>query len=178
MDLEVRLQKRINEKTKPLHALGMLEFLALKCGMILGVENPSLKNPHIVVFAADHGIALEGVSAYPSEVTTQMVLNFLNGGAAINVFCKQHDIFLTIVDAGVAGKLPEHPLLRVARCGAGTQNMLFGPAMTQAQMEFHLNAGAAVVREIALNGSNIIGFGEMGIGNTSSVSLIISSMLG
>ncbi len=171
------LQSKIDHKTKPLGSLGLLENLAFKIGNIQQSLSPSLKNPHLLVFAADHGIAKEGISAYPPEVTHQMVLNFLNGGAAINVFCKQHGFDLKIIDAGVNFDFEENPSLIIAKATNGTANMLLEPAMTKAQLDFSLQHSAKLVNDIAKKDCNVIGFGEMGIGNTSSASLIISTLL-
>jgi len=168
------LQHKINSKTKPLGALGTLEELALKIGAIQQSLSPILKEPTIVVFAGDHGIATKGVSAYPQSVTYQMVLNFLNEGAAINVFCKQHSIALKIVDAGVNFDFPENSALISAKVGYGTKNLLEEKAMTATELQACFNHGRKVVVDLAAKGSNVIGFGEMGIGNTSASSLIMS----
>ncbi|QNK63751.1 nicotinate-nucleotide--dimethylbenzimidazole phosphoribosyltransferase [Pedobacter sp. PAMC26386] len=168
------LQILIDNKTKPPGSLGMLETLALQIGEILGTTKPQLINPHLVVFAADHGIAKEGVSAFPKEVTRQMVLNFLNGGAAINVFCRQHDIHLQVVDAGVNYDFESHLPLGKGKIAKGTASFLHGPAMTASEAELCLLKGETVVTEIALKGCNVIGFGEMGIGNTSSAAVLMS----
>lgn len=164
----------IDNKTKPTGSLGILEQLAQQIGEVLGTSSPTLNNPHIVVFAADHGIAQHGVSAYPQEVTRQMVNNFLEGGAAINVFCKQHNLSLKIVDAGVNYDFA--PCLPVInnKIAKGTQSFLYGPAMTISELKYCLQKGAEVVKNLNDSGCNTIGFGEMGIGNTSSTSALMS----
>ncbi len=172
------LRHKIDTKTKPLGALGQLEDLALKIGCIQSTLNPVLRNPTIVVFAGDHGIAAEGVSAYPQEVTFQMVLNFLAGGAAINVFSRQHGIALHVVDAGVNFDFKDHPQLIKAKIGHGTRSYLQEPAMTLDQCRQALARGSEIVDEIHQSGSNVIGFGEMGIGNTSSASILMSLLCG
>lgn len=177
MDVQQALQHKIDFKTKPLCALGQLEHLALQLGRIQNTTQPTLTQPHLVVFAASHGLAQEGVSAYPAEVTQQMVLNFLNGGAAINVFCKQHAIALKIVDAGVAADFEPNDQLIMAKAAYGTKNALHEPAMSVAELEYCLQQGKQVVKDIALTGCNIIGFGEMGIGNTSAASLVSAAIL-
>lgn len=177
MDINKALKEKIETKTKPLGALGVLESLAFQVGKIQQTSRPGLHKPHIVVFAADHGIAREGVSAYTPKVTRQMVLNFLNGGAAINVFCRQHQIALQIVDAGVDYTFEAHENLTISKAGEGTANMLHVPAMTEEALSFSLDSGSKIVKDIAAKGCNIIGFGEMGIGNTSAASLITSYIL-
>jgi nicotinate-nucleotide--dimethylbenzimidazole phosphoribosyltransferase len=175
-ELTVALQEKIDNKTKPLGALGELEKLALQIGCIQNTQNPKLSHPTILVFAGDHGIANEGVSAYPSSVTAQMVHNFLQGGAAINVFCQQHGIALKIIDAGVNDDLPSDSRLISAKIAKGTKNYLYEQAMTQAELNLCLEKAAAIVEIVYQEGCNIIGFGEMGIGNTSSASLIMSQL--
>lgn len=176
MTFQEQIQQKIDLKTKPYKALGQLEQLAFQIANIQQSLTPELKKPHLFVFAGDHGLAKEGVSAYPQEVTYQMVLNFLNGGAAINVFCKQHAIELKVIDAGVIGDFEPHDNLVIHKAGNGSANMLHQKAMTEEQLDFCLKAGASVVEEVFQNGCNIVGFGEMGIGNTSSSSLILSSL--
>jgi len=169
-----KLQHIIDNKTKPLGALGELEVLAKQIGQVFNTTTPVLKKPHIIVFAADHGIAQHGVSAYSPEVTSQMVKNFVTGGAAINIFCKQHGLAITIVDAGVNYDFtPNLPIIN-QKMGRGTQSFLNGPAMTLDQVHTCLQKGAAVVNSIFQQGSNTIGFGEMGIGNTSAASVLMS----
>ncbi|MCQ9635459.1 nicotinate-nucleotide--dimethylbenzimidazole phosphoribosyltransferase [Chryseobacterium sp. WG23] len=174
--LSNKLQHKIDFKTKPLGALGDLEQLAYKIGMAQKTTSPRLSNPHMVVFAADHGIATEGVSAYPQEVTYQMVMNFLGGGAAINVFCRQNGIKIKIVDAGVNFDFPQDLNLIDKKVRKSSRNILEEPAMTAEEYRQALKNGSSVVEEIALTGCNIIGFGEMGIGNTSASSLMMSKL--
>ena len=170
------LQQKINNKTKPLGALGDLEKLALQIGNIQNTLNPKLSNPTILVFAADHGIAIEGVSSYPSEVTAQMVVNFLQGGAAINAFCQQHNIVLEIIDAGVNYDFQSEAKLINAKIAKGTKNYLHESAMTDAELNLCFDKSDQIVETVFQSGCNIIGFGEMGIGNTSSASLIMSKI--
>lgn len=177
-----RLQQIIDTKTKPLGALGELEKIALQIGTIQQSYTPAIHKPSIVVFAADHGIALTGlVNPYPQAVTAQMVQNFTNGGAAINVFTALHEIDLLVVDAGVnadLSPLQTHPLFIDAKQGLGTANYLDTIAMPLEQVHSCIEAGKRIVRKIHDTGTNTIGFGEMGIGNTSSAALMLSAVTG
>ncbi|MDQ8037445.1 MAG: nicotinate-nucleotide--dimethylbenzimidazole phosphoribosyltransferase, partial [Pedobacter sp.] len=156
------LQEKIDNKTKPLGALGQLEKLALQIGLVQQTLTPALKRPALLIFAADHGLAREGVSAYPQAVTAQMVLNFLRGGAAANVFSRQHGFVLKVVDAGVDAEFPEAPALITASLERGTASSLQGPAMSLAQAELALQRGADIARAEIAAGSNVLAFGEMG----------------
>jgi len=177
-DFSKELQEKIDGKTKPVGALGSLETLAFQVATVLETLNPKIVNPNIVVFAADHGIANHGVSAYPQDVTRQMVGNFLEGGAAINVFCKQNDIQLSIVDAGVNYDFPTNANLINAKIAKGTQSFLHAPAMSETELQLCFEKGKSIVENIAKTGSNCIGFGEMGIGNTSTASVLMSLLTG
>lgn len=179
-NLQQQLQHLIDTKTKPLGALGRLEEVVLQIGLIQQTTNPVIKHPHIIVFAGDHGITKTGlVNAYPQEVTAQMVLNFLNGGAAINVFCRQHNLTLKVVDAGVNFDFTSIPVdLISAKIGYGTKNYLAEPAMSITQAKQAIEKGRSIVAQTAAAGCNCIGLGEMGIGNTSSAALIMSAMTG
>ncbi len=176
--IEQQLLDKINTRTKPLGSLGKLEKIALRIGIIQKTLTPQLCHPSILVFAADHGIADEGVSPCPKEITWQMVMNFVNGGAGINVFSKQHNINLRVIDAGVDYDFPEGINVENAKIAKGTNNMLHSPAMTIEQCRQAMTKGAEFVRQEYEKGCNIIGFGEMGIGNTSPASLLLHKFTG
>lgn len=178
-ELKAALQDKINQKTKPPGSLGKLEGIALQAGLIQNTLTPVIQQPSIIVFAGDHGIAADGqVNPFPQAVTAQMVYNFLQGGAAINVFCRQHQLQLTVVDAGVNHVFAPHPLLKDRKMGMGTQNFLHMPAMSLDQCRLAMQAGAEEVTILHQQGCNTIGFGEMGIGNTSAASLLMSHFTG
>lgn len=177
-DLRQQLQQIIDQKTKPLGALGRLETLALQLGMIQGTTTPHIEQPQIRVFAADHGLTKHGTSAFPSTVTAQMVINFLQGGAAINVLARQHDIELKVVDAGVDadfGRSPfkNHPKLLDYKVRRGSRDALTEPAMTEDECLAALESGKRVVEDIP---GNLLIVGEMGIGNTSAASLLLARL--
>lgn len=176
--LAAALQHKIDFKTKPQGALGGLERLALQVGLIQQTLTPSLDAPHIAVFAGDHGAAKAGVSAFPQDVTWQMVENFLAGGAAINVFARANGLGLKVVDAGVAHDFGARDALVDAKVAPGTRNYLEEAAMTPAERDTAIARGAALARELAANGCKVLGFGEMGIGNTASASLITHYLTG
>jgi nicotinate-nucleotide--dimethylbenzimidazole phosphoribosyltransferase len=171
--LSAQVQRCIDFKTKPQGALGQLETLALQLACIGRSEKIMLTAPQMLVFAGDHGITAEGVSAFPQAVTQQMVANMLGGGAAVNVFARQHGFAVTVVDAGVAAKLPVHPALLQRKMALGTANACITKAMTLVQAEAAVTAGADVVRGLP---GNVLALGEMGIGNTSSAALIFALM--
>lgn len=173
--LTARLQSALDNKTKPLGALGRLEALALRIGLILGTELPRLEAPQMLVCAGDHGLAARGVSAYPSDVTWQMVENFLAGGAAVSVLARQHGLALTVVDCGVRRDFQPRPGLVSRRIAPGTADASVGPAMTAEQCAQAIANGREVVR--ALPGNALL-LGEMGIGNSSSAALLLSRLGG
>ena len=176
-ELNSNIQNKLDHKTKPTGSLGQLEEIAYKICQIQHTLEPELINPTILVFAGDHGLADEGVSAYPQSVTHQMVLNFLNGGAAINVFSRQHDIDLHIVDAGVKHQFESNDLLHNKKIGLGTKNSMIEPAMNEGEFLNCVENGMSLISEIKKTGCNVVGFGEMGIGNTSAASLLTSKLL-
>jgi nicotinate-nucleotide--dimethylbenzimidazole phosphoribosyltransferase len=177
--LTAALQDKIDQKTKPPGSLGRLEQIALQAGLIQQTLSPVVSQPTIAVFAGDHGIAAEGrVNPYPQAVTAQMVYNFLNGGAAINALCKQLQLSLVIADAGVNHSFAPHPMLNDCKIAYGTCNYLYEPAMSREQCTLAMEKGAEIVRHINAQGCNTIGFGEMGIGNTSAASLLMSCFTG
>ncbi|MDD4979936.1 MAG: nicotinate-nucleotide--dimethylbenzimidazole phosphoribosyltransferase [Candidatus Omnitrophica bacterium] len=175
-------QERLNNLTKPIGSLGRLEELARLIAGITAKENPKLKNKAIFTFAADHGVAREGVSAYPQEVTAQMVYNFLSGGAGINVLARHAGARVIVADLGVVQDLKPHPALVIKKINYGTKNMAVGPAMTRPEAIKAIEAGIEIFTdEFSVKGGSasggkkgidIIGTGEMGIGNTTAASAI------
>lgn len=174
-ELAKSLQHVIDHKTKPLGSLGRLETLAQQLGLILNTEQPRLQYPQMVVFAGDHGLAARGVSAYPSDVTWQMVENFLSGGAAVSVLARQHGLALTVVDAGVAKDIAPRAGLQIRKIAYGTADASQGPAMTADQCLSAMAAGADLIKGLP---GNAVLFGEMGIGNTSSAALLMARVTG
>lgn len=176
--LRQQVQQALDNKTKPPGSLGRLEALALRIALIQGTTTPVLQAPQLVVFAADHGIAAQGVSAYPAEVTRQMVLNFLAGGAAVSVLARQHGLAVTVADCGVAAEFEPHPQLRrlkVAGAERGSADASLGPAMSLAECAAAIDAGRALVRSLP---GNALLLGEMGIGNSSAAALLMARFTG
>ena len=165
----------INNKTKPLGSLGHLETLAAQLGLIQGTTRIRIADPAILVFAGDHGVVAEGVSAYPQDVTWQMVENFLANGAAINVFARQNGCALHVIDAGVNHDFGARPGLHDRKIANGTRNFAAEPAMSRQQLEAALEHGMALARDLP---GNVVGFGEMGIGNTTAAAAIMHKLTG
>ena len=172
------LQRRLDRLTKPLGSLGRLEELARWYGAARGTAAPVLRRKTVAVFAGDHGVTVEGVSAYPSDVTAQMVYNFLRGGAGINVLARHVGAEVVVVDVGVAHLFPELDGLRRRKVRPGTANLAVGPAMTREEAEAAVAVGAELAEELAGSGVDVIGVGEMGIGNTTPSSAITAVMTG
>ena len=171
------IQQHIDQKTKPLGALGRLEELACQLALIQRQERITIEQPTMLVFAADHGIARHGISIAPSDVTRQMVLNFLGGGAAINCFCREHQIELKVVDAGILTPIDD-PRLIHQRLGAGTADLSVEPAMSQEQAHLGLQLGSELAKAQIAAGCNLLAFGEMGIGNTTPASALLAALTG
>ena len=169
---------KINNLTKPKGSLGTLEELALQIGWIQQTLSPTLRHPQNIIFAADHGIVEEKVSLSPKEITWQQISNFLHGGAGVNFLCRQHGFTLKIVDAGVDYDLPYDKGIINMKVRKSTRNYLHEAAMTEEEMELCLERGAEVVRRCHEEGSNVLSFGEMGIGNTSSSSMWMTCFTG
>lgn len=179
------IQQRIDQKTKPLGALGQLEEIAQQLALIQSVNTGKLvtridiMQPTAILFAGDHGIADEGISIAPSAVTQQMVVNFLAGGAAINCFCRVNDINLKIVDTGILLPVESSNADFISqRLGTRTHNFAIQAAMNEEQVEQGIELGKSLVEKIIADGSNLVMFGEMGIGNTSSASAILAALSG
>jgi nicotinate-nucleotide--dimethylbenzimidazole phosphoribosyltransferase len=169
---------RQDQLTKPRGALGRLESLSIQVAGITGQARPRLSRPAVVVMAADHGVARRGVSAYPAEVTPQMVLNFLAGGAAINVLARHVGAQVAVVDIGVAADLPTHPDLIARKLAYGTADLSSQPAMSREQARESLEVGIEVANDLIAAGIDLLATGEMGIGNTTPSSAIVAAMSG
>jgi len=173
-----RTQQTLDHKTKPRRSLGRLEQLACQLAAIRGhCDRPPLRKA-IVVMGADHGVADEGVSAYPQEVTAQMLANFARGGAAINALARQVDARVLVVDMGVKGELPDVPEIRRHRIASGTLNFVHGPAMTREQALQAIAVGVGLADELAGDGVTLLGIGEMGIANTTAASALAAVWTG
>lgn len=173
--LQQRVQHRIDHLTKPLGALGRLESLMLQMAQVLGQDHPHLVEPQLVVFAADHGLAARGVSAFPAAVTAQMVANMLAGGAAVSVLARQQGLALTVVDCGMAVQPAAQAGLVSLRVRAGTADCTLGPAMSSDECALALSNGRGLLRSLP---GNVLLLGEMGIANTSAAALLMCRLTG
>jgi nicotinate-nucleotide--dimethylbenzimidazole phosphoribosyltransferase len=176
-DIARRTQELLDQKTKPRRSLGRLEDLACRIAAARGIPVPELPRKAVVVMAGDHGVAAEGVSAYPQEVTYQMVLNFVRGGAAINVLARHVDAEIVVVDMGVKEPV-RAPMVRSARIGPGTRNLAREAAMSCEQAVAALEAGIALSAELVDRGVTLLAIGEMGIGNTTPASALTAAFTG
>ena len=176
-DAALDARRHLDSLTKPPGSLGRIEQIAVRLAALRGGA-PRVDAPVVFVFAADHGVAAEGVSAYPQVVTAQMVENFLHGGAAINVLARQAGARVVVADFGVAGPMPGAPGLVSCRIGAGTASMARGPAMTREQALLAIERGAALAEEAIAGGADLIATGEMGIGNTTAAAAITAAIVG
>lgn len=172
-----RTQTKLDFKTKPRRSLGRLEDLACQYAAISGSETPELPSKAMVVMGADHGVAARGVSAYPQEVTAQMLLNFAAGGAAINVLARHADARVIVLDMGVLEPVNAEGI-ECARLGPGTRDFTTQPAMTHEQVLAAITTGSQLARRLRADGVSVIGLGEMGIGNTSSASALTAALTG
>ena len=177
-ELLARTQARLDRLTKPLGSLGRLEELAAHYVMLTGEIKPNVPRGAVFTFAADHGVVAEGVSAYPSEVTAQMVLNFLRGGAGVNVLARHVGVEVRVVDIGVAHEFGPLPGLIHKKVMPGTNNFLSEPAMSREQAKQAVMVGVELATEAAQQGVGLVGTGDMGIGNTTSSSAITAVMTG
>lgn len=179
LDQKAMEQARLRQQqlTKPPGSMGRLEEIAIQMAGITHEVLPVLQRKAVIIMAADHGVTAEGVSAYPSAVTPQMVFNFLNGGAAINALARQANAKVVVVDIGVAEEM-QHPGLLSRKIAAGTANMAQGPAMTQEQAQKAIMVGREVATALIQQGVDLIATGEMGIGNTTASSAITACLAG
>jgi len=175
---EVEVRRRLDQLTKPPGSLGRLEELVVRLATIAGTCPPPLRDPVIFTLAGDHGVVAQGVSAYPQIVTAQMVENFLRGGAAVNVLARHASARVVVADLGVAAPLPRHPNLRDLKIAPGTADMTRGPAMTREQAVQAIEAGIGLVEAERAAGADLLGIGEMGIGNTTAASALVAALTG
>ena len=168
----------LDGKTKPRGSLGRLEEIARFYAAARGQSRPPAAVKAVVVMGADHGVTEEGVSAYPAEVTRQMLLNFAAGGAAINVLARQAGAQVVVVDMGIREPIADCPEIRSARVGPGTANFTRGPAMSSAEVQLCIERGIALGQELAAEGITLLGIGEMGIGNSTAASALTAAYLG
>ena len=176
--MEGELQRKIDFLTKPKGSLGMLETLALRLGLIQQTLSPELRKPHNILFAADHGVIEEGDSVSPKEVTWQQLSHFSHGGAGINFLCNQHGFKLVLVDAGVDYDIPAGRGIIDCKIRKSTRNFLHEGAMTLEEMHLAVERGAGIVDDVFATGCNVVSFGEMGSGNTSSSSMWMHAFTG
>lgn len=170
--------RRLDAKTKPRRSLGRLEDLACTVAAIQRTEHPSVSRKAVVVMAGDHGVAAQGVSAFPQQVTVQMLQNFASGGAAISVLARQAGAEVLIVDMGSATPWKGHPAVLDRRIGPGTRDLSTGPAMTRAECLKAIEVGIALATELAGREVSLIGLGEMGIANSTPASAMAAAFLG
>ena len=171
-------RRAIDAKTKPLGSLGRLEDAAVRLAVLQGTLTPSVDRARVCVFGADHGVALEGVSAYPRAVTAEMMRNFDRGGAAINVIAAVNAVSLEVIDVGVDADLTMHTRIRHEKVRHGSRNCLDEAAMTDDEFDAALDVGRAAARRAAADGVRALGLGEMGIGNTTVASMLLSALTG
>ena len=177
-ELTLTLQNLIDNKTKPLGALGAIEQLALQVSLIQNTTTPSVNKPLAFIFGADHGVCAEGVNPFPQVVTEQMLANFATGGAAMSVFCRSNDIALKIVNLGIINSEARWDNVLHHAIAAGTQNFRHGAAMTVEQCQQAMNIGQQLASDAVAAGHNLLMIGEMGIGNTTSASALLSALTG
>ncbi len=180
LDLKAAAAARARQATltKPPGSLGVLEEISIQLAAITGRSRPTIERKAVVIMAGSHGVTTEGVSAYPADVTSQMVLNFLHGGAAINVLARQTGTRVIVVDVGVATPLPPQRGLISRKVAPGTRNMRLGPAMTGAEAEEAIAVGREVVEREIASGLDLVATGDMGIGNTTASAAIVATLTG